>query len=360
MRILFLINFLSIILIGHSQNLVPNFNFNHQSPKDNLSTIKSVSNWFSANGTTPDLRQKDGDFYVGFYTFCFKPNRREYLCVKLNESLVDTLEYKISYKAMLRTDCQFALGHMSALFEKERPSFEKYSVIDKVPQSTISNELFMKKTGQWFVVSDTFKVSGGEQYLLLGNFFSDDFSGKITFEEYSWNYAYYYIDSVVIESFEPKKLADIDATKPTNLTLDIDSNFTLFSDSNRYIININKVDTFQIEKNKRNIIKNISFAINSSELLNTSFTELNKWVDFLKDNPNLKVEIIGHTDSTGIESKNITLSKERAQSVKNYFVNNGVNNIITVEGKGSQEPITNNKTEKGRAENRRVEIKIFE
>lgn len=339
---------------------MPNFNFSQQYTKDNTSTITSFSNWFSANGTTPDLRQKDGDFYIGFYTYCFKPNRREYLCVKLNQQLTDSLEYKISYKTMLRTDCQFALGHMSTLFTREKPTFEKYSVIDKVPQSTISNELFMKKTGQWFTVSDTFKVNGGEQYLIIGNFFTDDFSGKITFEEYNWNYAYYYIDSVVVESIKPKKLADIDATKPINLTLDIDSNFTPFIDSNRYIININKEDSFQVEKKKNNIIKNISFAINSSELLNSSFTELDKWINFLKINPGLKIKIVGHTDSTGIETKNILLSKERAQSVKSYFTNNGVSNTITVEGKGSKEPVTSNKTEKGRAENRRVEIIIFE
>lgn len=360
MRILFLIFFFSITLIGHSQNLVPNFNFSQQSSKDNLSTIKSVSNWFSANGTTPDLKQKDGDFYVGFYTYCFKQNRREYLCVRLNQPLTDSLEYKISYKVMLRTDCQFALGHMSALFEKEKPSFEKYSVIEKIPQSTISNELFMKKTGQWFVVSDTFKVNGGEQYMLIGNFFTDDFSGKITFEEYSWNYAYYYIDSVDIEPVEPKKLEDIDVTNPTNLVLDLDSNFSLFVDSNRYIINTIKEDTFLIEKNKSNIVKNISFATNSSMLIDSSYIELDKWVNFFRKNPSLKIEITGHTDSTGIESENIALSKERANSVKNYFLNNGVINSILTDGKGSKEPISDNITPEGKAKNRRVEIKFFE
>ena len=71
------------------------------------------------------------------------------------------------------------------------------------------------------------------------------------------------------------------------------------------------------------------------------------------------IDVLGHTDSTGAESYNQTLSERRAQSVSNYLSSRGVNAArIATRGYGEMQPIASNDTESGRAENRRVEIKV--
>jgi OmpA-OmpF porin, OOP family len=78
----------------------------------------------------------------------------------------------------------------------------------------------------------------------------------------------------------------------------------------------------------------------------------------LKENPSVKIKIVGHTDSDGDDAKNLDLSKRRAASVKNYLITqfqaNG-NNIET-DGKGESIPVESNNTTEGKAKNRRVEF----
>ena len=71
------------------------------------------------------------------------------------------------------------------------------------------------------------------------------------------------------------------------------------------------------------------------------------------------IDVVGHTDSIGTEEYNQALSLRRATSVKDYIVSKGVDpSIIDVSGKGESEPVADNSTKEGRAQNRRVEVKI--
>ena len=81
----------------------------------------------------------------------------------------------------------------------------------------------------------------------------------------------------------------------------------------------------------------------------------------LKDNPAIRVEIGGHTDSGGSERANLKISEKRALSVKKYLEDkyNISSDRMTVKGYGSSKPIADNKTQEGRAKNRRVEIKVI-
>ncbi|MGB3585307.1 MAG: OmpA family protein [Tunicatimonas sp.] len=101
----------------------------------------------------------------------------------------------------------------------------------------------------------------------------------------------------------------------------------------------------------------VFFNLNSSELLPTSYSDLKGSVDLLQENPNLYVEVVGHADDSGGKDYNLKLSIERAQSVKKFLLNQGVEErrIITY-GKGSTQPITNNSSPDGRKQNRRVVI----
>jgi OOP family OmpA-OmpF porin len=79
----------------------------------------------------------------------------------------------------------------------------------------------------------------------------------------------------------------------------------------------------------------------------------------MKDNPEYKLDIHGHTDSQGDDAKNMILSKDRAASVKAYLVAKGIEaGRMDTEGFGETEPKATNDTPTGRAENRRVEFKV--
>ncbi len=80
----------------------------------------------------------------------------------------------------------------------------------------------------------------------------------------------------------------------------------------------------------------------------------------LKENRNMKIQIIGHTDNTGSKASNIQLSRKRANRIKSILIRKGVSEKqITTIAKGESEPIADNTTKKGRQQNRRVEIKII-
>lgn len=109
------------------------------------------------------------------------------------------------------------------------------------------------------------------------------------------------------------------------------------------------------------ILNNIFFEFNSAELLSESKSELERVFKVLDENPSLKVEIAGHTDSIGAEEYNFSLSQRRAQSVVDWLVSKGINRQrIIAKGYGETSPIADNGTDEGRKQNRRVTFEIIE
>lgn len=106
-------------------------------------------------------------------------------------------------------------------------------------------------------------------------------------------------------------------------------------------------------------LKNIYFAFDKTELKKESFAELNKVVDFLKQNPSVEIEIAGHTDSKGSDEYNLNLSQGRSQSVVNYLIGQGIDpGRLAAHGYGESTPIDTNDTDEGQANNRRVEFTV--
>ncbi|MBK5278768.1 MAG: OmpA family protein [Bacteroidia bacterium] len=107
-------------------------------------------------------------------------------------------------------------------------------------------------------------------------------------------------------------------------------------------------------------LKNIYFDFDKTTLKSESFVELNKVVDFLKQNSSVEIEIAGHTDSKGADTYNETLSQGRSQSVVDYLVGQGIaESRLSAHGYGEAKPIETNDTEEGRANNRRVEFTVL-
>ena len=106
--------------------------------------------------------------------------------------------------------------------------------------------------------------------------------------------------------------------------------------------------------------KHILFEISSSKIKQESFSDLDEIIAIMKKFPDSRFTIHGHTDNTGSDALNMNLSKNRAKSVKDYFISKGINaSRLESDGFGKNKPIDVNDTPEGRANNRRVEIKVI-
>lgn len=107
------------------------------------------------------------------------------------------------------------------------------------------------------------------------------------------------------------------------------------------------------------VLRNLFFETGRYAIRPESEVELAKVVQLLQDNPTVKIQIEGHTDNVGAAADNQKLSQARAYSVVNYLVEKGIGQArLVAKGFGATKPVADNKTESGRAQNRRTELKV--
>ena len=110
-----------------------------------------------------------------------------------------------------------------------------------------------------------------------------------------------------------------------------------------------------------NIPSDISFDTNRYDIKPDFRAVLEQFARSLQENAGTRITIIGHTDSTGSDAINNPLSVNRAASTRDYLTARGVSGTrISIDGRGSREPVAGNETSEGRARNRRVEIFVAE
>lgn len=103
----------------------------------------------------------------------------------------------------------------------------------------------------------------------------------------------------------------------------------------------------------------ILFDVAKSELKDAARTNIQNLAATMKNNPETNIMVIGHTDADGADNYNYTLSEQRAAAVKSFTMAQGISSSrLTTVGKGEAEPIADNSTASGKAQNRRVEIVI--
>jgi outer membrane protein OmpA-like peptidoglycan-associated protein len=123
-----------------------------------------------------------------------------------------------------------------------------------------------------------------------------------------------------------------------------------------------QIDALQATATERGIVLtlgDVMFTTGRADLKAGTVSNLVRLVGFLNENPGRKIEIEGHTDNVGSEDSNLGLSQRRADSVKSYLVQQGIEaGRIVSSGKGEHQPVADNESEGGRQRNRRVEVII--
>lgn len=130
------------------------------------------------------------------------------------------------------------------------------------------------------------------------------------------------------------------------------------SDSANYL---STIDVVELVPGEALVLQNIQFEFNSSALTADSQAGIQMLTEFLQRNPNLKVELAGHTDNVGNDTYNMKLSAERAESVRKALIDNGIDGQrLTARGYGATMPMAPNDSDEHRALNRRTEMIIID
>lgn len=232
---------LFIILIQNcfSQvNLVSNGGFETytQCPVS-FSEINSAVPWESANGASPDFyhfcsstfnpnliygpqttHNGNGIGAIGaFYNYSGYTNSREYLKIRLNDTLVSMKKYYIEYFVSLAEKSNYSISLFGCLLTDSNYYQNDNLLINATPQIT-NNSGFLNIKNYWVKISGTYTALGGEQYIVLGNF-KDDNNSDTTFVGGSTiNNAYYFIDDVSVIDSSAIGINEINTTA-TNITI---------------------------------------------------------------------------------------------------------------------------------------------
>jgi OmpA-OmpF porin, OOP family len=343
----------------NGENIVPNPGFERFSGPPIGWSYKGaffaqvVKYWFSATTASPDIYGQGisvppdwaekgfgkqpphgGKSHAGLTLYgCIngKPHCREYVEIQLAEPLVEGQFYEVSFWTIPLNKSMYInkLGVYFSVNPIERKTDE---ILVRKAQYEAPKVLKPAKKGQWIQVKGRFKATYEAEFLLIGNFNDDENTQYEVVGTDNFNYAYYYIDDVVVKKVPPFREVPV---KPDDLT------------------------KIPLEKGKTITLKHIYFAYDQDELLPRSYVELAKLLKIMQEHPNMTIEIAGHTDSDGTDDYNQQLSAHRAAAVVRYLRANGIaTKRLKSKGEGEKKPVATNDTDEGKAKNRRVEFLI--
>ncbi|MDD2529873.1 MAG: OmpA family protein [Bacteroidales bacterium] len=293
---------------------------------------------------------------VGIYSS--KSDYREYIQTELRDYLQKDETYKLTFYVSLSEYSAGAVATLGGLFtkdrieEKTREMLTDKTIITHEKGVSQSISTFLKpqvvnpygnpivNVEDWTKIEGEFVAEGGEKFLTIGNFYPAPQSNVVDlpYLTYLLPGAYYYIDDVSVHCLTCKEKEVI---------------------ANDIVITKTKDEPIY-EVGQVVIMENIFFEFDKSILLPQSYVELHNLINILNKNPNMKIELSGHTDNKGSDNYNARLSQSRVRAVYDYLINHGIDKKrMEYKSFGAKQPIADNKTDEGRAKNRRVEFKII-
>ncbi len=347
-----------------SQNLVPNPGFEEftRCPWGFSANRKDfrIHGWESPTSGTPDhfhscsagdsdvpvnwagnSNAHSGKGYAGIYVWSTGHNYREYLQGELAEPLKPGERYIVEFYFKLASYSVYAINRMALALSTERINVTHDRIIEILPVLSVEKDTAITEfTGSWERGCMEYVAKGGERYVLIGNFFTNQ-QTKATRLPFRHGLSpmlntasYYYIDDVLVMS----------------------------SDSSRHTVipaETIKLNNEIFELNRDYTLKDIKFEFDSYVIHPSSNDELNKVVAYLKAHPEIAIRLSGHTDFKGTDEYNLTLSRNRTKSIAEFLIGKGIEpDRIVSYGFGKSRPLNLEKTEDAAKINRRVELRF--
>lgn len=326
----------------------------------------------------------------------------EYVQTALSGPLTAGQKYDVTFRVKLSNGSDRAVAGIGAYLSPIELSYNHRHFLDEKPQ--VSSTKIVDDKQNWTEVTGTFTAEGNEKFVVIGAFVNGGFDSKKVIEGADSQRAYYYIDGISVnlhpeEDRDHDGIPDKDDLCPDTPGLaslqgcpDRDGDgiadhldacpdvagpaeFSGCPDTDGDGVPDNLDRCPKVAGTKANngcpevsektkklfekALTGIQFETGSAKIKSSSFGILNQVVDVMKENPSYDLEIHGHTDNTGNADKNLVLSQDRAASVRTYLEGKGVSgDRMKSFGHGIAEPVADNKTAAGRAQNRRVEFKV--
>ena len=360
------------------ENLVPNWSFDEGVKKiKEGGSIEMAIGWSSPTEAKADLFSKtnkgelwcagndkvnkrgkeqpnDGDIMAGIVMFGYRNARaRSYLQTELKEKLDVNRNYCVKFHVSLSDLSRFACNGIG-LALSDAPFTEKMINDNKiVPQIKHSKDRIFQEQYTWEAICQVYKAKGGEKHLIIGDFTKTDEMLTIKMRKPRGFYnaqsqdAYYFIENVSVVPMD--QVQSCVCEKEDRET--------------QVVYRRNFSENTQLFPEKAIEHKRVFFELRSSAVSSTNNSILDGVVRIMKDNPNVNIQVAGHTDvqEESAAGGDMGLSEKRAKNVYFYLVAKGVEeNRMTYIGKNDTQPASQNQSTASRAQNRRVDFKIIE
>jgi outer membrane protein OmpA-like peptidoglycan-associated protein len=315
----------------------------------NLRTINVLSNYYLFDFPLPEKFS-----YAGLGLYREGTPYSEYIQGKLIKPLLKGQKYCIRVSIALPSYSGFSEDRLAFHLSPDAIAINESNESSFLPQVILSTLTVDNK--RFVTLCDYFVAEGGEQFISIGRFTSPDKLKIIRRENIPQSQfgieesAYYLLDNV--------DLHEIQDTMECYCKNNIIQNDTVSTIPVKDIPMI-ETDLNKLKPGNSVILKNVNFEFNSYVLQPDADTILKTLLTYLIDNPGIRIIISGHTDDTGSEQYNLELSINRAKSVYNWLINNGIESgRLEFTGFGKSRPLFKDTDEKSKTLNRRVEVKI--
>ncbi len=378
--------FFALFLFGGSlfaqdfENLIDNPSFEEKNGDLRRSgQIRKAKGWVSGSAEGADLYTEEeegsigapdnekgralphtGQRYAGVRFFSFGDDEpRTYISSKLSSKLKDGVTYCVKFYVSLSDRSIYGVNNIGAyLSKKDITTPEETSLIYEANVLDKKNKIFEDRQ-LWEPVCAAYEAEGGEKYLTIGNFYSSsetetrklepmpDFSDKPPFYE-----AYYYIDDVSVRPVE--SYADCQCEEEEE------------SKEPKVVYSKPEVDESDFSPEQKMNNRALYFGFFSASLEDKAKEELGKVYTLLQENPDMEIEVIGHSDNkeqkkteqyTHLKDK----SGERAKAAVEYLVDKGISkDRLHLKAMQNSQPASSGTDAFSRAKNRRVVFKVKE
>jgi flagellar motor protein MotB len=275
--------------LGQLEDLCEGWSTATKAPADVFAAgIKSVKvsvpeNMFGKQGA------HSGDCYAGFRAYS-KDNKydRSYLTIQLDQKLTKNQQYCFKFDISLADLSKYAVNHIGVYISDRKMEQPNTGSIGKTPQILHQSNKVMMVTEAWETICGTFTATGVEEYIIIGSFATDS---ELTIEKVKKSrdvtgsqifHAYYYIDDVEVKAIDAASQCKCSAADEVEADL-IYSKSSVLDDKAPISAIIADTDVF--------------YAFLKSDVNPIAERDLVRLIKILKDNPNVKLEVIGHCDN---------------------------------------------------------------